>query len=124
LHPQPSRRHGALCWLSYEVEWWSGGNAQSSLRQLLATLVLQTGSRNTSRASWWRQRELHPGISWGRYSTVKLHRKLKGARSDLRSLAMPFQQEQTPLASCDTNPRFHGGSFGVLGHTSCEALKM
>src|SRR6266850_7847818 len=28
------------------------------------------------------------------------------------------------LLSCDTNPRFHGGSFGVLGHTSCEALKM
>jgi hypothetical protein len=28
------------------------------------------------------------------------------------------------LLSCDTNPRFHGGSFGVLGHTSCEALNM
>jgi hypothetical protein len=28
------------------------------------------------------------------------------------------------LLSCDTNPRFHGGSLGVLGHTSCEALKM
>jgi hypothetical protein len=28
------------------------------------------------------------------------------------------------LLSCDTNPRFHGGSFGVWGHTSCEALKM
>jgi len=27
------------------------------------------------------------------------------------------------LVSCDTNPRFHGGSFGVLGHTSCEALR-
>jgi hypothetical protein len=26
------------------------------------------------------------------------------------------------LISCDTNPRFHGGCFGVLGHTSCEAL--
>jgi hypothetical protein len=28
------------------------------------------------------------------------------------------------LLSCDTNPRFHGGSFGVWGHTSCEALKL
>lgn len=28
------------------------------------------------------------------------------------------------LLSCDTNPRFHGGSFGVLGHTSCKALKL
>jgi hypothetical protein len=26
--------------------------------------------------------------------------------------------------SGDTNPRFHGGSFGVLRHTSSEALKM
>src|SRR5438876_7003163 len=28
------------------------------------------------------------------------------------------------LLSCDTNPRFHGGSFGVYGHTSCKALKL
>jgi hypothetical protein len=28
------------------------------------------------------------------------------------------------LLSCDTNPRFHAGSFGVLGHTSCKALKL
>jgi hypothetical protein len=28
------------------------------------------------------------------------------------------------LLSCDTNPRFHGGSFGVLGHTSSEALQI
>src|SRR5436305_6156658 len=37
---------------------------------------------------------------------------------------MPFQQRTN--TSCylvsDTNPRFHGGSFGVWGHTSCEAL--
>jgi hypothetical protein len=28
------------------------------------------------------------------------------------------------LLSCDTNPRFHGGSFGVLGYTSCKTLKL
>ena len=28
------------------------------------------------------------------------------------------------LLACATNPRFHGGSFGVWGHTSCKALKM
>jgi hypothetical protein len=28
------------------------------------------------------------------------------------------------LPSCDANPRFHGGCFGVWGHTSSEALKM
>ena len=28
------------------------------------------------------------------------------------------------LLACATNPRFHGGCFGVLGHTSSEALKM
>jgi hypothetical protein len=28
------------------------------------------------------------------------------------------------LLSCDTNPRIHGGSFGVWGHTSSEALKL
>jgi hypothetical protein len=39
------------------------------------------------------------------------------------SRPMPFQQ-RTNTSWCDTNPRFHGGSFGVLGHTSCKALKM
>jgi hypothetical protein len=28
------------------------------------------------------------------------------------------------LLSCDTNPRIHGGSFGVWGHTSHKALKL
>jgi len=32
-------------------------------------------------------------------------------------------KEQTPLGDLlDPNPRFHGGCFGVSGHTSCEAL--
>ena len=34
-----------------------------------------------------------------------------------------FNKEQTPLGDLfDPNPRFHGGCFGVYGHTSCEAL--
>jgi hypothetical protein len=28
------------------------------------------------------------------------------------------------LPACAANPRFHGGCFGVLGHTSSEALKL
>jgi len=28
------------------------------------------------------------------------------------------------LLACATNPRFHGGCFGVWGHTSSEALKL
>ena len=28
------------------------------------------------------------------------------------------------LLSCDTNPRFHGGCFGVWGHTSWKALRL
>jgi len=36
-----------------------------------------------------------------------------------------FNKEQTPLGDLfDPNPRFHGGSFGVYGHTFCEALGM
>jgi hypothetical protein len=36
-----------------------------------------------------------------------------------------FNKEQTPLAiSLDTNPRFHGGSFGVLGTPLIKALKL
>jgi hypothetical protein len=36
-----------------------------------------------------------------------------------------FNKEQTPLGDLlDPNPRFHGGSFGVWGHTSSEALKI
>ena len=51
----------------------------------------------------------------------------KGAGSVLFHTPGPrhFNKEQTPLAIwLDTNPRFHGGSFGVLGHTSCEALRL
>jgi len=36
-----------------------------------------------------------------------------------------FNKEQTPLGDLfDPNPRFHGGCFGVLGHTSSEALRL
>jgi hypothetical protein len=36
-----------------------------------------------------------------------------------------FNKEQTPLGDLlDPNPRFHGGCFGVWGHTSSEALQM
>ena len=36
-----------------------------------------------------------------------------------------FNKEQTPLGDLlDPNPRFHGGCFGVWGHTSSEALNL
>src|SRR5262245_3802402 len=39
--------------------------------------------------------------------------------------ARGFNKEQTPLGDLyDPNPRFHGGSFGVYGHTSSEALRL
>ena len=49
----------------------------------------------------------------------------KRAGSVIALPALPFNKEHTPLVIwLDTNPRFHGGSFGVLGHTSCEALRL
>jgi len=40
-------------------------------------------------------------------------------------LPAPFQQRtNTSWRSFDPNPRFHGGCFGVLRHTSSEALKL
>jgi len=39
--------------------------------------------------------------------------------------ALPFQQRtNTSWRSFDPNPRFHGGCFSVLRHTSSEALKL
>jgi hypothetical protein len=36
-----------------------------------------------------------------------------------------INKEQTPLGNpLDSNPRFHGGRFGVWGHTSSEALSL
>jgi hypothetical protein len=36
-----------------------------------------------------------------------------------------LSKEETPLGDLfDPNPRIHGGCFGVLGHTSSEALWM
>src|SRR5206468_9848756 len=36
-----------------------------------------------------------------------------------------FNKEQTPPGDLlDPSPRFHGGCFGVLGHTSSEALRL
>jgi len=39
--------------------------------------------------------------------------EIKGPEASLRVRPMPFQQKNKHLLlSCDTNPRFHGGSFG------------
>ncbi len=44
-------------------------------------------------------------------------------RKDLPARAITIKNKHL-LLSCDTNPRFHGGCFGVWGHTSSEALKL
>jgi hypothetical protein len=46
---------------------------------------------------------------------------LVAVRKDLPAHAISTKNKHL-LLSCDTNPRFHGGSFGVWGHTSCKAL--
>ena len=60
-------------------------------------------------------------------------REIKKAGSCVRLVAVRkdpsartyFNKEQTPLDDLlDPNPRFHGGCFGVLRHTSSEALKL
>ena len=48
---------------------------------------------------------------------------LLAVRKDLPARAISTKNKHL-LLSCDTNPRFHGGSFGVWGHTSCEALRL
>jgi hypothetical protein len=62
----------------------------------------------------------------GRHSAVKSQpQESKRAGSNHAPGPRHFNKEQTPLGDLlDPNPRFHGGSFGVLGHTSCEALKL
>ena len=50
-------------------------------------------------------------------------RKVKGRQPCLATGPLPFQQRtNTSWSSADANPRFHGGCFGVCGHTSHKAL--
>ena len=51
-------------------------------------------------------------------------RKVKGPGAITLPARAISTKNKHLLLSCDTNPRFHGGSFGVLGHTSCEALRI
>jgi hypothetical protein len=70
----------------------------------------------------------------GRHSAVESQpQKIKRAGSISRSRPVPFQpaaangrrrvttKNKHLLLSCDINPRFHGGSFGVWGHTSRQS---
>jgi len=51
--------------------------------------------------------------------------KLKRAGSVRAPGPCHFNKEQTPPGDLlDPSPRIHGGCFGVLGHTSSEALNM
>jgi hypothetical protein len=73
-------------------------------------------------------------LTFARRAQQIVHRnhpwKIKGP--DLRQLIAVRQdpahaistKNKHLLLACATNPRFHGGCFGVLGHTSSEALKM
>ena len=72
-----------------------------------------------------------PGVAPGRAPwqgailLLNHNREIKRAGTSLRSGPCHFNKEQTPLGGLfDPNPRFHGGCFGVYGHTSCEALNM
>jgi hypothetical protein len=59
-----------------------------------------------------------------RNAALDPQRKLKGREMfHSRPCAISTKNKHL-LLSCDTNPRFHGGSFGVYGHTSCKALKL
>ena len=62
----------------------------------------------------------------GRHSPLKSQpRNSKGRQELFRLPARAISTKNKHLLlSCDTNPRFHGGSFGVLRHTSHKALKM
>src|SRR5437773_9999940 len=52
----------------------------------------------------------------GRHSGVKSQpRKLKGPGAFMPPAHAISTKNKHLLLSCDTNPRFHGGSFGVLG---------
>jgi hypothetical protein len=45
-------------------------------------------------------------------------------RKDLPARAISIKNKHLLVIFSDPNPRFHGGCFGVYGHTSSEALKM
>jgi len=87
----------------------------------------QAGARPNELENWCRCRELHPDILRGGETFWLLNHSRKESKR-AGAIALPAHAISTKnkhlLLSCDTNPRFHGGSFGVLGHTSCEALKM
>ena len=80
--------------------------------------------------NWCGCRESHPDVLPGKKAFSLLnHSRMESKRAGSVLSHTPgprhFNKEQTPLAIwLDTNPRFHGGSFGVLGHTSCEALRL
>jgi hypothetical protein len=58
-------------------------------------------------------------------SLPRLLQELKRAGSIAAPGPCHFNKEQTPPGDLfDPSPRIHGGCFGVLGHTSSEALKM
>ncbi len=51
--------------------------------------------------------------------TGTLFAEIKNRKSKIKN--------RNAITSCDLfdpSPRFHGGSFGVWGHTSCEALEL
>src|SRR5205085_7301506 len=61
----------------------------------------------------------------GRHSAVKSQpRKLKGPGTFMLPAHAISTKNKHLLLSCDTNPRFHGGCFGVWGHTFHKALKI
>ena len=81
-----------------------------------------------------RNREWNGAVAGSRTRTCALAQRHSPLKSQPRKLSGPgvvslpahaiSTKNKHLLLSCDTNPRFHGGSFGVLGHTSCEALNM
>ena len=102
----------------------------------------QTEFWRLDRASWraaYEKLVRLPGIAPGRAPwqgailLLNHNRESKRAGSVAAACGRPqgppgpchFNKEQTPLGGLfDPNPRFHGGCFGVYGHTSCEALNM
>jgi hypothetical protein len=77
---------------------------------------------------WCGRRDLHPDILRGGEIfccpiTAAGNREGRERLSSRAPGPCHFNKEQTPLGDLrKANPRFHGGCFGVLGHTSCEAL--
>jgi hypothetical protein len=77
---------------------------------------------------WCDCRESHPDALPGRepfgcYITTA--RKVKRAGdAGISRPAISTKNKHLLVVLEDPNPRFHGGCFGVYGHTSCEALNM